>query len=138
MLQLLIGTNWKANRDAILQKIAQDVKAQEGNRVLLVPELISHDMERRLCEVCGDTASRFAEVLSFTRLVSRVSDSIGRRVGACMDDGGRVVAFWRLYVPLHTDGPQFLARVQRERIDNLCRVAPRCVARGEQPFGCCD
>lgn len=92
MLKLLLGIDWKANRDAVLHEIAKDVAGQQCNRVLLVPELISHDMERRLCSTCGDTASRFAEVLSFSRLVSRVSDDIGRRVGACMDDGGRVVA----------------------------------------------
>ena len=50
MLTILIGTDWTANRDAVLQMIADDVQMQKEGRILIVPELISHDMERRLCE----------------------------------------------------------------------------------------
>lgn len=92
MLQLLLGRDWTANRDAILQRISQDVRERRGNRVLMVPELISHDMERRLCAAAGDTASRYAEVLPFTRLARSVADSMGSAAQACLDGGGRVVA----------------------------------------------
>ena len=66
MLTLLLGTDWTANQDAVLDMLAQDVIQQRKNRILIVPELISHDTERRLCMAAGDTASRFAEVLTFT------------------------------------------------------------------------
>ena len=92
MLKLLLGTDWVANRDAVLDLIAKDVLYKRGGRILIVPELISHDMERRLCAVAGDTASRYAQVLTFTRLASRVADSVGHRARECMDEGGRVVA----------------------------------------------
>lgn len=92
MLKLLIGRDWLSNRDEIFRRIAKDVRNREGNRILLVPELISHACERLLCAVAGDTSSRYAEVLSFTRLVRRVSDYCGTAVYPCLDDGGRVVA----------------------------------------------
>lgn len=92
MLKLLLGTDWVANRNAILNRVADDVKHQRSGRILMVPELISHDAERRLCAVAGDRASRYAQVLTFTRLASRVCDSVGHRAQECMDDGGRVVA----------------------------------------------
>jgi len=92
MLHLLLGRDWTANRDEILRRIAADVKERKGNRILMVPELISHETERRLCAASGDTASRYAEVLSFTRLVRRVADAMGSAVLDCLDDGGRVVA----------------------------------------------
>lgn len=92
MLHLLLGRDWTANRDEILRRIAADVKERKGNRILMVPELISHETERRLCAAAGDTASRYAEVLSFTRLVRRVADAMGSAVLDCLDDGGRVVA----------------------------------------------
>lgn len=92
MLTLLIGTDWIENRKEVLRSIAQDVKMQKGNRIMIVPELISHDTERRLCEAAGDTASRFAEVLSFSRLVNRVADAASHPVQQCLDNGGRVVA----------------------------------------------
>jgi ATP-dependent helicase/nuclease subunit B len=92
MLHLLLGRDWTANRDEILARISDDVKNRKEGRILIVPELISHEMERRLCMAAGDTASRYAEVLSFTRLYRRVSDSMGSAAIECLDDGGRVVA----------------------------------------------
>ena len=92
MLRLLIGRDWTVNRNIILSRIAEDVAHKRSGRILIVPELISHDMERRLCAVAGDTASRYAQVLTFTRLATRVADSVGHRARECMDEGGRVVA----------------------------------------------
>ncbi len=92
MLHLLIGRDWTANRDEVLNRISRDVASRRGGRVLLVPELVSHEMERRLCQAAGDTASRYAEVLSFTRLARRVADTLGAGAMECLDDGGRVVA----------------------------------------------
>ena len=92
MLTLLLSTDWTANRHEILRLISKDVKNKKSGRILMVPELISHDTERRLCACAGDTASRFAEVLSFTRLASRVADTVGHAARECLDNGGRVVA----------------------------------------------
>ncbi len=92
MVHLLLGRDWTANSDEVLRRIARDVKERKGNRILMVPELISHETERRLCAFAGDTASRYAEVLSFTRLARRVSDTMGSAAAECLDNGGRVVA----------------------------------------------
>ena len=78
MVHLLFGKDWTANTDEIYRRIAQDVHNRQGNRILMVPELISHEAERNLCQTAGDTASRYAEVLSFTRLFRRVSDTMGK------------------------------------------------------------
>ena len=92
MLRLLLGRDWTANRDTVLKEVAEDVRQRKGNRILMVPELISHETERRLCRAAGDTSSRYAEVLSFTRLARRVADSVGSAAVECLDKGGRVVA----------------------------------------------
>ena len=92
MLHLLLGRDWTANRDEILKRIGRDVENRLPGRILIVPELITHDTERRLCAAAGDTASRYAEVLSFTRLARRVFDSMGMAAQECLDDGGRLVA----------------------------------------------
>ena len=102
MLTLLLGTDWVANREEILRRIARDVAEEKGGRILMVPELISHDTERRLCKAAGDTTSRFAEVLSFTRLARRVADAVGHAAPACLDDGGRVVAMASATRQLHS------------------------------------
>ena len=102
MLHLLIGKDWTANRDEILRRISQDVNEEKGNRILMVPELISHETERRLCAAAGDTASRFAEVLSFTRLARRVAEFTGTAAEECLDSGGRVVAMAAAARNLHS------------------------------------
>lgn len=102
MLTLLIGRDWTANRREILRRISMDVQSRKPGRILMVPELISHDTERRLCEAAGDTASRYAQVLSFTRLARRVSDSVGSAAMECLDNGGRVVAMASAARQLHS------------------------------------
>lgn len=102
MLELILGKDWTANTDAVLERIAEDVRQRQGGRILLVPELVSHDMERRLSAAAGDTASRYAEVLSFTRLARRVSDSVGSASLDCLDNGGRVVAMAAAARQLHS------------------------------------
>ncbi len=102
VLTLLLGTDWTANRNEILKMIAADVAAQKPGRILIVPELISHDTERRLCAVAGDTTSRFAEVLTFSRLGKRVSDAAGFGAPECLDNGGRLVAMASATRQLHS------------------------------------
>ena len=92
MLHLLLGRDWTANRQEILNRIARDVRQRRAGRILMVPELISHETERRLAAAAGDTASRYAEVLSFTRLARRVADDLGSATQECLDNGGRLVA----------------------------------------------
>lgn len=136
MLQLLLGRDWTANRDAILKHIAEDVRHRQPGRILMVPELISHDTERRLCMAVGDTASRYAEVLSFTRLARRVSDSMGSAARECLDDGGRVVAMaaaarhlssrLKAYAAVETK-PEFLS----ELIDGVDEFKRCCITSAD-------
>ena len=136
MLQLLLGRDWTANRDAILNRIAKDVRHRQPGRILMVPELISHDTERRLCMAAGDTASRYAEVLSFTRLARRVSDSMGSAARECLDDGGRVVAMaaaarhlssrLKAYAAVETK-PEFLS----ELIDGVDEFKRCCITSAD-------
>jgi len=92
MLRLLIGRDWTENRKTVLDRIAEDVAQRRAGRILIVPELISHDTERRLCAAAGDTASRYAEVLTFTRMSRRVCEYMACVPGECLDNGGRLVA----------------------------------------------
>ena len=92
MLTLLLHKDQSAGTDEILRRISDDVAQEKQNRILMVPELISHDIERRLCRSAGDTASRFAQVLTFPRLASRITEYTGYGAEACMDNGGRIIA----------------------------------------------
>ena len=135
MLELIIGKDHTKNTDEVLRRLAEDVAQRRGGRIVLVPELISHDMERRLCMAAGDTASRYAEVLSFTRLARRVSDSVGSATLDCLDKGGRMVAMaaatrqlhskLKAYAPVETK-PEFLIQLV-DAVDEFkrCCITPR-------------
>jgi ATP-dependent helicase/nuclease subunit B len=134
MLTLLLCSDWVAGRNEIFRRIAEDVKAQRGNRILLVPELISHDIERRLASAAGDTSSRFAQVLSFTRLGNRVMDIAGNSAGEFLDNSGRIVAMAAAARQLHSKlkaygsvetKPEFLEQML-DMVDELkrCCISP--------------
>ena len=138
MLTLLLGRDWVANSDDILNRIAEDVKHKQGGRILLVPELISHDTERRLAAVAGDTASRFSQVLSFTRLARRVRECVGNGAEECLDNGGRVVAMAAATRSLHSQlkayasvetKPEFLTELV-DAVDECkrCCISPNDLA----------
>ena len=44
-----MGVDHIANTNEVLRRITGDVASRREGGILLVPELISHDMERRLC-----------------------------------------------------------------------------------------
>lgn len=134
MLTLLLGTDRIANRDEILSRLARDVREQKENRILMVPELISHDTERRLAAVAGDTASRYAQVLSFTRLARRVTDIVGNASQEFLDDSGRVVVMASAARQLHSllktyaaveTKPEFLSQLV-DAVDEFkrCCISP--------------
>ncbi len=102
MLTLLLGRDWTANREEVLRLISGDVKQKKPGGILMVPELISHDTERRLCMAAGDTASRYAQVLSFSGLARRICDLVGSGAVECLDNGGRLVAMASAARQLHS------------------------------------
>ena len=134
MLELVLGTDWTANTRLLLERLAADVAEKRGGRIMLVPELISHDMERRLCSSAGDTATLYAEVLTFTRLVRRVAEDSRCAVEECLDQGGRVVAMaaaarqlhsqLKVYASLETK-PEFLTQLL-DAVDEFkrCCITP--------------
>ncbi|HJB69533.1 MAG TPA: exodeoxyribonuclease V subunit gamma [Candidatus Flavonifractor avistercoris] len=88
MLKLLLGRAGTGKTHALLEAIA----AQSGRpQVLIVPEQHSHNMERQLCALGGNQVSLHAEVLSFTRLASRVFSVYGGLAAPALDGGGRLL-----------------------------------------------
>ena len=89
MLKLMLGRA----RTGKTTKLLDALRANGGRRtqVLIVPEQDSHNYERLLCSVCGPSASRYAEVLSFTRLANRVFRQAGGLARPVLDAGGRLL-----------------------------------------------
>lgn len=92
MLHLVTGPDRLALSDRILQELCVEAVQGHSRQILIVPEQYSHEAERQLCLFGGDTISRYAEVLSFSRLADRVAAIHGGTAGTYLDKGGRVLA----------------------------------------------
>ncbi len=93
MLKILMGRARSGKSRRILGEIAE--KGDSSRQILLVPEHASHQAEVDLCRVCGDTASRHAEVLSFRRLATRVLAITGGAADVSIDAGGKLLLLQR-------------------------------------------
>ena len=94
MLELLHGPDRTANSMELLARICENAAHGVAGQILIVPEQYSHETERALCECGGDTISRYAEVLSFTRLASRVFSVCGGVCEEYLDENGRILTLY--------------------------------------------
>lgn len=91
MLKIISGRAGTGKSAAVMREIQSAVRAGRGGYILLVPEQYSHEAERELCAVCGDSLSLYAEVLSFTGLARRLNAELGGGASAYLDKGGRLL-----------------------------------------------
>lgn len=80
---------------AVLQTICDRAREGVSGQILIVPEQFSHEAERELCKLGGDSISRYAEVLSFSRLAGRVFSVYGGVSEEYLDNGGRFLTAFK-------------------------------------------
>ena len=90
-MRIWTGRAGSGKTTAILQEIAARCEAGEGRQILLVPELNSHRMERRLAEATGNHGARTAEVLTFSRLADRVFSEVGGLAQQMLTPAGQLL-----------------------------------------------
>jgi len=91
MLWILTGTDRVSLSISVFEQINRNTARGFEGQVLIVPEQFSHETERNLCQNCGDTISRYAEVLSFSRLSDRVAAYYGGIAQDYLDKGGQLL-----------------------------------------------
>lgn len=91
MLTLILGRGKSGKTTTLLQAVKDCKAAGMAERIIIVPEQLSHQTERQLSAMCGDAISFTAEVLSFTRLASRVFSIYGGGARQSLDKGGRIL-----------------------------------------------
>lgn len=92
MLHLWLCTDRKKNTAGLLDALCARAERGVAGQLWLVPEQFSHMAERQLCARGGDTISRFAEVLGFSRLAARVFAQTGGCAETETDASGRLLA----------------------------------------------
>ena len=98
LLHILMGRARTGKSERVLQRIA--ALGDSSQQILLVPEHASHVAEMDLCRVCGDTASRHAEALTFKLLASRVLGICGGSADVTLDSGGKLLMLQRTLTEL--------------------------------------
>ena len=92
MLKLILGRSGTGKSTAVYRRICQSGPSR--TQILIVPEQNSHEAERKLCETGGNRVSLYAEVLSFTRLCSRIFLQAGGLGEQELDQGGRLLLMY--------------------------------------------
>ena len=93
MFKLLLGRAGAGKTTAVLRRLC--TAGAERPQVLMVPEQQSHEAERALCQAGGPGSCLYAEVLSFSRLTSRVFQLAGGQGEPELDAGGRLLLMYR-------------------------------------------
>lgn len=134
MLTLICGSDRLQNSAALIGRICDCARAGTAGQILIVPEQYSHETERALCAAGGDSISRYAEVLSFSRLASRLFSIYGGVCEEYLDKGGRFVS---MYLAVSRVRPQlkYYAAIstKSEFLQRLCTAVEEFMSYGLQP-----
>ena len=91
LLKLILGRAKTGKTTRMMQMVSQCPAEGMSTRIVIVPEQLSHQTERVLSGICGDSISFTAEVLSFTRLQNRVGSIYGGNARNVLDQAGRLL-----------------------------------------------
>lgn len=91
MLHLILGRGKSGKTTRLLQAVQDCPAMGMAQRIIIVPEQLSHSTERKLSQLCGDSISFVSEVLSFTRLHDRVCTLAGGGARPVLDASGRIL-----------------------------------------------
>jgi ATP-dependent helicase/nuclease subunit B len=95
MLTLVLGRAGSGKTSYVMNDFKDKTVLGMTHLFYIVPEQYSHDAERQLLHICGDRLSLHGEVLSFSRLCSRVFAETGGLAAKLLDDGGRLLMMSR-------------------------------------------
>ena len=90
-MRIWTGRAGSGKTTAILREIAALSEKGAGRQILLVPELNSHLMERRLAAATHNHGARTAEVLTFSRLADRVFSEVGGLAQQMLTPAGQLL-----------------------------------------------
>ncbi len=133
MLRIITGRARTGKTALLFSEIADRCARKERGSYLIVPEQYSHEAERELSRRCGDTASLYAEVLSFSRLAHRAAIECGGSARVYMDKPGRLL---QLSLALEQAGGALSVYGSSARSPE--RMTQLLSALDELHFGCAD
>ncbi len=119
MLTVLLGAAGSGKTKWIGEDLREKMASRRG-MVLLTPEQQSHRAERALAALCGPGFNLHGEVLSFTRMASRVFAEQGGLADAMPDRSGRLLL---MALGLDSVGNKLRRGGGRRRLDDLRQLS---------------
>lgn len=131
MLTVLLGPPGCGRTGRVLECIRLRAERREYS-ILLAPESGSHQLERRLLMHCGNRASEYAGVSTFSKLTEDVLSATGRNPKT-LDAGGRVLTMYRALSDV-ADGLSYYRGASRsELLRRLLELAEELKTAGILP-----
>ena len=125
MLKLVMGRSHRGKSKYLLEQLCANAPLRR--QLLIVPEQHSHNSERSLAALGGAELSLHAEVLSFTRLCSRVFAEGGSLAAATLDEGGRMLLLHRT-LEICAPDLRLLRRTRPAFLQSLLQTLDECKA----------
>ncbi len=95
MLKFIFGLPSSGKTTNVLNLIKKSVESNQSV-VLIVPEQFSFQTERSVLQLLGDVDAGKVEVLSFTRLYDKISDTVGGTCGKLLCDSDKIILMSRV------------------------------------------
>ena len=115
MLNIIIGRAGAGKTARLYHDFKSKMNQGETGLLLIVPEQYSHEAEKQLCAVCGDSLSLFGEVTSFTRMSRAVfGETCG--IPEIIDKGGQMLLMHRAIESLSSKLSVYGAKAQKTDI----------------------
>lgn len=131
MLTVLLGPPGCGKTERILEQIRIRAERREHS-VLIAPESGSHQLERRFLETCGNRASEFACVSTFSKLTEDVLAAAGQNPKT-LDAGGRVLTMYRALNDVSEALSYYRGASRPELLRRLLELAEELKAAGIPP-----
>lgn len=138
MLTLVLGRQGSGKSETLYQAAANAAKNGIARQVFLVPETHSHEAERRLMELGGDSISLSCEVLTFRRLSNRVFAEYGGLADRILDDGGRILLMQSAFEQVRSAMRYYIGTPSPELLEGFVRIVDEfksCCLDGEEISG---
>ncbi|MBE6934890.1 MAG: hypothetical protein E7458_00150 [Ruminococcaceae bacterium] len=134
MLTLVLGRQGSGKSETLYRAAAEAARRGVRRQIFLVPETHSHEAERRLIELGGDSISLSCEVLTFRRLSNRVFAEHGGLADRILDDGGRILLMQQAAAQVRSAMQYYLGTPSPELLDGFVRIVDEfksCCLSGE-------
>ena len=113
-LQFIIGSSARQNRELLISRMMERSENEDGEMFFFVPEQANLEAERSLTERRRGGCVMRIDIVSFRRLLHRLTDELGNRVPPILDDTGKSLLLRRVLSEHAKELPRFGGKANKQ------------------------